>query len=230
MSDENTPENKQKGDDTFQNLKKEMDRKLSSQEAKLSELAEANKALLAKLSSMTQPKPLMIEDDIEKAWYEDPKAAAAKIKEATKAEIIAEVNRNQELQARTSQTLQALVSDYPELNDPNNELTKKAVEIYNALPADERVSPSSYRLAVKEAASDLGVVPVKRRKSQEDDSFTMSPSSSAYATKQGTSKSRKGDVDPRTIAFAQLVGLDVNNEQVMENLKAKSKRNWSKYE
>ena len=231
MSDDvKTPEGNPQAANELGNLKQEFNRKLGSYEQKLSELASTNQALLQKLSQLTQPKvETRDEDDIDKVWYDDPRKAAAKIKEQTKAEIMAEYNKAQEAQARTQSTLAALVADYPELNDAGHDLTRKAVELYNSMSDSEKTSPVAYKAAVREAAAELGIVPMKRR-SSDDEAFTGSASNGYAASTQRKAKS-KDDLDPRTIAFAQLVGLKVDDAKTMENLKNRAKRqNWNKYE
>jgi hypothetical protein len=214
-------------DGEINNLKQEMNRKLGSYEQKLADLAQTNQALLAKLSQITIPKA-SDDDDLDKMWYDDPKKAAARIKEQTKAEIMAEYQRDQEVRSRTQSTLAALVNDYPELNDSNSELTRRAVEIYNSMTDSEKTSPVAYKAAVREAASDLGVVPMKRR-AQQEDSFTGS-SSSSQSSERKRSKG-KDDLDPKTIAFAQMVGLDMSDEKTVESIKNRAKRaKWDRYE
>lgn len=232
MSDTpNNPSDGAKAPDELGNFKQEINRKLANQESTIKELANANKALLEKLSTLTQPQPARQEDDFDKVWYEDPKTAAKRIKDQTRNEIMAEYKQDQERQRQTQNTLASLVSDYPELNDQSHELTRKAVEYYNALPESDKSSPSAYKLAVKDAASDLGILPVKRRPNTDTDSFSAS-SSSGYQVAQGKRGAQKeGDLDPRTIAFAQLVGLDTSNQKTMESLKAKAQRkSWNRFE
>lgn len=231
MSDEQKPiDGGVKAPDEFGNFKQEINRKLTNQESTIKELANANKALLEKLSALTTPKAPVQEDDMDKIWYDDPKKAAARIKEQTKAEMMAEYRQDQEIQRRTQSTLAALVNDYPELNDQSSELTRKAVEYYNSLPESEKSSPSAYKLAVKDAASDLGLLPIKKRSQSDMDAFTAS-SASGYASAQSRNSGKKEDVDPRTIAFAKLVGLNTDDPATMEGLKSKAKRkNWDKYE
>lgn len=231
MSDETKAPDASKSDE-LTNLKQEMSRKLGNYESKLNELAQTNQQLLQKLSQLTQPKPISVrsdDDDMDKLWYDDPKKAAAKIKEQTKAEIMAEYQRDQEMKARTQSTLAALVADYPELNDSNSELTRRAVEIYNGMADGEKTSPIAYKAAVREAASELGVLPVKKRQVSDDDSYTGSSSSSSSNTSRRAAK--KDDLDPRTIAFAKLVGLNIDDDNVKNRVKERAKRtNWSKYE
>lgn len=214
------------------NLKQEMSRKLGNYESKLNELAQTNQALLQKLSQLTQPKPISVktdDDDMDKLWYDDPRKAAAKIKEQTKAEIMAEYQKDQEYKSRTQSTLASLVNDYPELNDATSDLTKRAVEIYNSMSDGDKTSPVAYKAAVREAASDLGILPIKKRIVSDDDSFSGSSSNtSSGATKRA---SKKDDLDPRTIAFAKLVGLKIDDENVKNRVKERAKRtNWNKFE
>jgi len=232
MSDETKAPDAPKSESEINNLKQEMSRKLGNYESKLNELAQTNQALLQKLSQLTQPKPISVktdDDDMDKLWYDDPRKAAAKIKEQTKAEIMAEYQKDQEIKAKTQSTLATLVNDYPELNDATSDLTKRAVELYNAMSDAEKTSPVAYKAAVREAASDLGILPVKKRVVSDDDSF--SGSSSATTRSDGRRSSKKDDLDPRTIAFAKLVGLKIEDDNVKSRVKERAKRtDWNKYQ
>jgi len=231
MSDDTKVPEAPRADNEINNLKQEMSRKLGNYETKLNELAQTNQALLQKLSQLTQPKPLSVksdEEDLDRLWYDDPKKAAARIKEQTKAEIMAEYQKDQELKQKTQSTLASLVSDYPELNDSNSDLTKRAVEIYNSMSDTDKTSPVAYKAAVREAAGELGVLPLKKRQTLDDDAYTGSSSGAATSSKGRTSK--KDDLDPRTIAFAKLVGLNIDDDAVKTRVKERTKRNWNRYE
>ena len=110
-------------------------------------------------------------------------------------------------------------------------LVAAAVEIYNALSPEDKTSPTAYRLAVKEAASDLGVLPVRKRKQSDDDSYLASSSSSPEGKPSSRRSAKEDEIDTKTIAFAKMVGLNTDDPKVVENLKQRSKRqNWSRYE
>lgn len=234
--DSETNQEQQQQPDPFNNIKQEFGRKLGNVESKVEDLAKANQALLAMLQqTISSPRQEVVnstttEDDLEELWYKDPAAAARKIEERATKAIEAKLAKAQEQQSRQNATIQALVRDYPELNDESHPLTKKAIEIYMSMDDADKVSPAAYRLAVKEAAYELGVKPLKKRTDDEIDSFSVS---SSLGSSRGSSRrgSGKEELDPKTIAFAQMMGLDVTNPKTIESLKQRAKRsNWNKFQ
>jgi hypothetical protein len=140
------------------------------------------------------------------------------------------MNRSSQAQAKQTQTLSQLVREYPELNDDSNPLTKKAVEIYQSMPEDEKSSPMAYKLAVKEAASELSVKPISKRSQEESDSYSVSGNSGSSYSPANTRKKKEDDIDQKTLEFAKLLGRPVDDPAYREKLKNLSKRKWSKYE
>lgn len=215
-------------EDPLKNYKAEMDRKLGGFESKFDQLSQVNQQLLNQVQQLAQAAtPPATSDEFEDLWIDNPKEAARRIKEETTAEIRKDMEKQSQLQQKQTRILSELTQKFPELNDSGSELTQKAVEIYNALDADEQRDPRSYKLAVAEAAVDLGIQPASKRKKRQadDDSFAVSGSSGTKA------KPQSAGVDPRTIEFAKLIGMDVSNEDTMKKLEKRSQRkNWSTYQ
>jgi F0F1-type ATP synthase membrane subunit b/b' len=210
--------------DPISNMKAEFNRKLSSQEQAINQLLESQKALVAQLQQTAKPATTVETDDIGDLWYSKPEVAAEKIKEKAKAEIRKEFQAEQQVTNQRNSVLSQLVSEYPELNNNNADLTKKAVEIYSQLPEDEKSRPMAYRLAVKEAAAELGVKPLSKRENQED-YFSVGGASGMPNT--GTSSRRsKDELDAATAAFAQIMGVD---PEKVKN-RAKNRNSWNRYE
>lgn len=216
-------------EDPLKNYKAEMNRKLDNMK---NEMASVNQQLLQQIQNLSQPRQTSQsnEDDFDDLFLDNPREAARRIKEEAAAEIRADIEKQQQVQQRQQSVLGELVQKFPELNDNGSELTQKAVEIYNSLSAEDQKDPKSYKLAVTEAAVELGVQPMSRRKktkkSSDDDSFSVSSGSNP-----STPKTRDGDVDARTIEFARMVGMDVENEKIIQNLKKRAKRTkWSTYQ
>lgn len=215
---ENTPETAaapQAADDPIKNLKAEMNRKLENTNAQL-------QALLTAINQ--QNKPAASEPVKKVSVFEDEDAYAARIKAETAAEIKAELARQQAQQAKQAQTINNLVMDFPELSQLDHPLTKRAVEIFESLPEDEKQSSLAYKAAVKEAALELDVKPKsKRAAKKEDDSFSLGGGSSA-----GKRPPAATDMDKAREAFAEKLGLKLTPE-VKERLKQHAKKDFKRF-
>ncbi len=216
--------------DPIKNLKSEIDRKFGNFETQVSELTKTNQALLAQLQltanqNRTQAPAAKGAKDY---WYDDPDKAEAAIVERTKAEIRQEYQTQQKQTAKTNSVLNQLVYDYPELQSDSHELTKRATAIYMALDAEEKSSPIAYKLAVKEAATELSIKPRAKRSEDEVENFSMSSSRSNNPTPRQT-KSGKTKLAQETIAFAKLVGLNTDDPKVMERIESRQRENWTRY-
>lgn len=226
MSDTNTPGsgNPTTTPDPLNNFKSEVDRKISALQDPIKQLAESQKVLMAQLEAMQKSSAPAakeeVTEDIDDLWYSKPAAAAAKIKEQTKAELRREFEAQNAETTKRNNVLTQLVQEYPELSSNNSDLTKKAIEIYNALPQEEQVRPMSYRLAVKEAAAELGVKPASKR--EDSDYYSVGASGGTAPA----SRKRDDELDPNTEAFAKLMGVDL----VKVKERARSRKNWSRYE
>lgn len=219
--------------DPLLNLKSEMARKTEK-------LAEDNKKLsqqLAEISQMLQSqRPQSTngsqsgDEDLEDLAYRDPKAYAKKVEERAAARADALINQRLNQQQQTNAILNQLVSDYPELSDSSSELTLKAVEIYKSMSDDEKRSSSAYKIAVRDAAADLGVLPKAKRKATANDDFALGSGSSGVGS-PNRSGNRQTELGENTLAFAELMGLNIKDKKVVERLKQRSQRkNWGKYE
>ena len=189
------------------NLKAELNRKVSNLETRI-------------------PQPVKVqqpEESLEDLIYTNPKKVIETIEERVNRGVDAKLNA----QTRHTQVIGDLMYDFPELQDKNSELFKEAVSNYNSLSPEEQNSPSAYKLAVKDAALNLGVRP--RSKRSEDDDFMVSGSGSSAG--QSRKRSREGDLSDETLAFAQKVGFNIDDPKVVERIKARAqRRNWNKYE
>lgn len=135
-------------------------------------------------------------------------------------------------QTRNSQ-LASLVNSYPELQDQGNELTRKSVEIFSQMSDEEKSSANAYKSAVAMAASELGVLPVSKRKQTNDDdgNFSITNSTSSSSRNRNSNKNKEEDLDPMTVAFAQAIGKDTNDPEYIKRLKQANKRTkWNRYE
>lgn len=224
MSDENkgAPAAPAKTED-LGNIKAEFNRKLSNLEASNAQLQQQ----LASMLQATKPAATTTTAKLEDVWFDKPEQAAARIKAEAKDEMRAEIQAQNQAAAKTNATIGALMQDFPELNDANNELTRKAVEIYGSFSAEDKSSPVAYRAAVREAAMELGIKPASKRKTETDDETFSLGGNSAPAPKAAIGK---GKVDAATLEFARIMGLDTSNPKVKENLTKRAGRNFGRYE
>lgn len=212
------------------NIKAEFERKLSNTESQLVELKTQNEQLMAQLSSLADnisksPVQSTSDDDLETLMYSDPKKYTEMLEERAERRVLSKIEQQTKSQSEKTAILNSLVSQYPELSDQTNPLTKKAVEIYNSLPEGQKNSPMAYEVVVSRAASELGVAPVSKRQKSNDD-FTMPGGAS-----EGSKRKRSSDDIPETTKqFAEIMGLDLNNEKIKKSLEKLSKeKNWQQY-
>lgn len=220
--------------DPLKNIKAEFDRKLEAQTASISKLTETTQALLQQLQ--TAPKhgadnknlpPPNPKKKFGERIYEDPDGAAADLGDEIENRIVSKLQKAGEANAKEQQIVATLRSDYPELWDVNSDLAQKAIEMFQKLPADERI-PAMYRVCVKDAADELSILPAKKRPKGHDD-FTLGQGRGGAGEGQGAGKA--GQLDERTIAFAKAVGMDTDDPKVIESLKSRQRNSgeWLQY-
>lgn len=204
--------------------------KLSEENARMSQQLEKMMAYLEQQRVSTSPTSSnQSEENLEDLAYTNPKLYAAKVAERAKKEALNAVNQTFAEQQKTNTVLTQLAAEYPELADNNSDLTRKAVEIYKSMSDSERSSPIAYKVAVRDAAADLGVLPKGKRSK----SSTNEPniSSSSVANNLSSKAPTSGKISEQTLEIAALMGLDVSNKDVVKNLEKRSQRkNWGKYE
>jgi hypothetical protein len=209
--------------DPIKNLKAEIDRKLGNADSRMAELQKTNEALISKLNELTKPtqaqKPA--EPSMSDLLYSDPEKYAQLIQERAEQRAVERISRQQDKIAKVNGVIGQLAAEYPELSDSNHALTKKAVEIYNSLPEEEKQTSLAYKMAVREAAEELSVKPKSKRPVDDEPSFGSSGSRSGR---------RSQKLDSGTEQLARIFGIDTSDEKVKSRLLAKQNRNWTKFE
>ncbi len=228
MSDENQGSSTSESGESLTNVKAEFSRKLSNIEAKYASLESTNAQLLATLQSISAPKaPAAPAAKLEDVWFDKPQQAADQIMAQAEERIMKRIDSRSDQLHRQNQTLSQLVSDFPELSDGNHEFTKKAVEIYSAMSAEDKTSPLAYKAAVKEAALEMGVMPKSKRK---DDDYVSSGNGSNSSRNESRSPRSGAGIDKATEEFAKLVGVNIDDPKVRDRIKSKHNRrsynNW----
>lgn len=240
MADEQNPTG---GDnaDPIANVKGEFNRKLGNLEQKVGSLEETNKALLNQLKSMqaasTPAASTQSDEDaeIEGAWFNEPKVAAAKLTNKITKLVTSQVAAQTENQNRQQSTIAGLVEEFPELRKGDHQMTKRAIEIFNSMPISDQSNPVSYKAAVSQAALELGVQPMSKRKEQEideSDDFTLDGRGASGVRSDERRSRRSGTgISKATEAFAKLVGVNIDDDKVKERIKNKhGRRSYTRYE
>lgn len=214
------------------NLKAEFNRKLSNLEEQNARLEQLIKMSLSSGSSPKTVHTPNVEPDakLSDLIYTDPEKAAAIIQNKALESANNMVNQRMADKTAREQVAFQLVQEYPELNDQSSELYQETVKAYNKLSDTERLSPNSYKLAAREAAAVLGVLPNSKRQTSDNDNYSMKGSGSAGAGGRQPRGSRKSDIDPMTLEFSRLLGRDTSDPKVIDGLKKATERNaWNKY-
>lgn len=229
MSDQENGSSTSEGGESLTNVKAEFSRKLSNIEAKYAAVESTNAQLMATLKAMSEPKaPTAPTSKLEDVWFDKPNEAASRIKQEAKAEVMQEINSQNARIAKQNDTLSQLVAEFPELSDGGHDLTKKAVEIYSGMSAEDKTSPLAYKAAVREAASELSIMPKSKRR--EEDDYSISGGGSSSVRSERPSQNRTG-IDKATEEFARLVGVDIDDPKVKERIKSKhNRRTYNRWE
>jgi hypothetical protein len=236
------------GVDEIKNIKSEFARKTEAIQRQLEEQNRRSEAMLQAMIGIQQQKAASKQDisttedeiDVGIDPIDNPKKYAARViakaaesaAAAARSQVETQVNSVQRSQAEQQSTLLTLASDYPELNDINSDLYKQALQISNTMDATTRSSSVGLRAAVREAAANLGVLPMAKRKRESDlDDFTVDGSTnSGDRERKRNKKAADDELDANSIAFAGLLGQPVNDPKYIERLKATAKRkNWRSY-
>lgn len=220
------------GSDQLEKPSRTAESVLAEANRKIDKIAQENAKLsqqLEQFMSRMQPAASSQSEDVDldELIYKDPKQYAKRITENAKREAMQAVQQVNAQQTQANQVLAQLVNDYPELSDTNSELSKRAVDIYKSMSESDRASSLAYKVAVREAAAELGSLP-KSKRSKSDD-FTLGGSKGQQAAT--SSQPKQKDLDEATLKFAKAMGLNVDDKKVVERLKARAQRKtWDKYE
>lgn len=236
-ANQNTPAGEQNAD-PLKNVKSEFDRKIGNVDQKLDQTNKTLAGLVSQLQQIakttpaatsTKPAPT-IQKEIEDNWYDNPAKAVNLIKEETKNELRKEFVDANAIQQKTTNTLNTLVKDFPELADQDHEFTKRAVQIYAEMPEDEKTSPAAYKAAVREAALEMGVKPRSKRTEEEMDDFSLR-SGGNYSSRNEGGARRRNTLDPAVAAFAKLVGINPDDAKTKERLiNNHGRKRWDRWE
>lgn len=223
MSENETPQGSE-AQDPIKNLKSEMERKLGNTSDQLAKLAQQNAELTKYVQSLMKPTTATpaAEEDIESLWFSKPAQVAQKIKEEATRDAMRAMSAKTDATNKVNQVIAEVVRQFPEASDVNSEFSKKTAEIYQKLVGEYGDNPALIKTAAYEAAQQLQLSSGRRGQ----DTFSLGNSSSTSPQRSGQ---KQPDLAKETIEFAQIMGLDVSNPDVVKRLKEKSQRNWTRY-
>jgi hypothetical protein len=216
-------------DETLKNLKSEFARKQDLVGKELEQIKNMLGGLTQQQQAANQRHKVVDDADIPDPIL-NPKAYKDYLKNEIMQETSQALNQNNQRQGQLS----ALVQNYPELQDANAELTKKAVENYSRLSNEEKMSPNAYRFAVQDAAAELGVLAMSKRSNNknDDDGDSFTTNSGSYNSNKPSSKQNRNSekIDEATLAFAQAIGKDTSDPKYIESLKKikAERKNWNR--
>lgn len=232
MDGENNSNNNGSNDaaeqDRLKNLQAEFSRKTSNLDSKL----EAINQQLQQLSLLGQVNTKQQETQTA-AGRPDPILEPEAYEKYMEQKLESKLNSRLEVQQRQQAEIGSLVAQFPELQDPNSDLTKSALQIYNSMSPSDKSNPIAYRTAIQQAALDLGVLPKAKRQQQQqvtNDESDDIGNGNKRQQQQSTKSSKNGKLDAATLAFAQALGKDINDPKYRERLeKAASRGTWGKF-
>lgn len=198
-----------------------------------SQLASINQALSQLRQPAGAPTPQV---DLAELAYKDPAAFAQAVEDRVNRKVDQTINAVTQRTQLSNQVLNQMVSDYPELSDSSSELTKRATDLYSRLTPQQQADPNYYKVAIRDAAAELGVMVKSKRpvsnNNGDDGSYTGGGSSSSNsASRDNRRRSTEPELSEATLAFAELSGLNTKDPKVIASLKQRATRKkWTKYE
>lgn len=229
-------------DDPIKNVKSEFNRKFEN----VSKMIEENNKrfsgvidqLMSQMNNQQQapPQNSSDEEDLEDLMYSNPAEFKRRITEQVKGEVTSSLTEQQQAQQQEAQAINEVLTTmsqrFPEYQDQNSDLSQAAIKIYDSLPEHVKKDPASaYKIAMSDAALELGVLPVSKRKQvQSDEDFTLDGGGNSGMGNRRSKSSKKGKVSEATRAFSQLLGQNPDDPKTKERLeKAANRSNWARY-
>lgn len=243
-SENQNSNNDNKSKDDLKNIKSEFDRKMQNIQDTNSKLVTQNTELNSKFEALliqveTPKKSAPSTEDLEDLQYTDPerynRIKQEQLDTAIDEKINTKVNAITSTQDKKQRVLLQLSTDYPEINNENSDLYKKAIEVGKQHDAEFIQSPEGIKLAIIQAASELGLLPVSKRSKVDDDGdINMGEfigGGSGDSGNRDINRNKKKNLDPKSIEVARLMGLNVEDKKVIEQLeKRNNRKSWTSWE
>lgn len=216
-------------EDPIKNAKAEMDRKITNLQSENKAQLDQMAAILAEVQKSLQPKAEP-RKSAKELIFDDPESLLADVEERATRRATEAVTQQYQASQAVQLAVSSLQVQYPEFSQDGSEAAILAVAKAAKLPAKLKGTAEGARLAMLEAAQELGLMPQsKRQKSESKNEEPIGSRSSNGAANRKPASNTK--VDDKTRAVAELLGLDFNDpKQVAALEKASTRKSWGKYE
>ena len=212
--------------DPIKQVKSEMDRKFNNQNEYLKSVSEQLKTLTESIAAAqatkNQPKEEEVDPMLEPEKFKN-KVVNEAVGLATKA--VSEMNTKQQA---TQQVIASIAGEYPEFSKPNSEATTLALSKFQSLPKSLQGTPEGAKLVLYEVAQELGLEKASRRRSNISEDDDAASGGGSAPTNRSRSKG-KTDLSPKTLAFAEQLGMDTSDPEVVKRLTKSSENRGGKW-
>ena len=213
--------------DPIANLKGEFSRKLENQNRSMVDLNSKLESILQTIQKNNQPAPANIREML----LDDPEQAARVIEERAVQKATSIVSAQTRQQQAAQNAVLEIQGKYAEFTQEGSEAGLLAIEKASKLPEHLKGTPEGVRLAMLEAAAELGLQSGKRKQASSDESFAVSSQRSSSSSQQNRKPDPAKDIDKRTLDFAMLMDPSIANDpKRLEALKnASQRKKWNTY-
>lgn len=194
-----------------------------------------------RVSNVTQKAPARVEEPEEEESLEtlilvNPTKAVKRIESKVTEQVMGAVSSQNKAQQQFGAKYEELLGLYPEIGDQKSELHTYAKTLM-AQSGAQAYDSGALERAVLRAAAEKGIMPMNHRKpakeeNDEDGGSYLGGSSHSGESSQRRRRDKSDKLPAASLAFAELVGLDVNDSKLVERLtKHHNDRrgNWNKY-
>jgi hypothetical protein len=220
--------------DPNRNMKAEFDRKIQN-------VMDTTNQRLQEIAQMLKPaqqaEPDLDYADLKSKIYDDPGYVIKQIEERADRRAEAAANRivNNAVQKSTAsqQAVNEVAMIYPEFTQPGSTAAQRAVEIGASQDPSLRGTAAGVKLAMMQAAAEQGLTPASARRQQprtNTDDFSVGERGGSGQRQQRRQQDPTKDIDPKTLEFAALLGVDINDPKRLEGLQRASQRKYNKYQ
>lgn len=217
-------------EDRVKNLHAETSRKMKNLEENFAsqnqKLESIYQTILERMQGQAQPQATQASPSLKDLVLDDPDRAAQIIEERAVRRAESVVNQQVQASQATQNVVFDMQSKYPEFGQAGSEAGRMAIEKAAKLPPNMRGTPEGARMAMLEVVSELGLLPVSKRTkpaSTQSEDFAIAGSTGEGQRRAPVKKN--SDINPDTLAFAQLLNPNVTSDpKLMEELKKASQR------
>jgi len=232
MADENINNTPNYGE-LINNMKAESDRKLSNLEQSIAaQLSQLPTLIQQSVSQYVQPAQQQQTADTSMDIYDNPEGFVNNLKteiaQAVSQQVSSTIANYENSTVKKSQ----LYSEFPELSDPNHEVTQAVIARFQALtPAQKKDSDQHLSSIVYQVASEKGLRPKSYR--QDDDSFSLSGERGERNVAPGKDPDKLDGINKGTQAWAEILKeigapIDITKPEDKAKLQEYAKRrNWT---